>query len=210
MGSVGFVIGGLFMIAISHSLGDLLQGLFVTGFFGCMALVYLFYDRLYQRRLLRDSQRKRDDQVSHGFLHFLYCAFMDGYDPQRRRPNESQVAPPGPPVSNAALATPPTVSSPAAVVSSVPNTPARIQVGVDVNRASASQLSVLPGIDLARAEKAVSRRQHAGAFRTVEEFYEAAGVPEELRSFIRPLLIAPERGPIPNGDQRKPGRVIDV
>ena len=61
---------------------------------------------------------------------------------------------------------------------------------VDLNRAEAVELELLPGIGPKRAADILAYRQRAGGFRSVEELREAAGLSRGEIEVIRPLAIA--------------------
>ena len=59
---------------------------------------------------------------------------------------------------------------------------------LDVNRASADELRVLPGIGESRAAAAVAARDENGSFASLECFAQAAGLPEHVLDDISGLV----------------------
>ncbi|MBB2943305.1 hypothetical protein FB565_003018 [Actinoplanes lutulentus] len=88
--------------------------------------------------------------------------------------------------------------------SSHPTAPPPTAVSLDVARASAEQLSVLPGFDLARGRRVVAERSSQGGFRTVEDFIAAASLAPHEYVRIRGLVTCspPEQKPGGNTTDR--------
>lgn len=71
-------------------------------------------------------------------------------------------------------------------VDTLPDSP--LLLLVDVNRADASELSLLPGIGPALAERVIQRRQ-IQPFRYVEELREVVGIGPKTLDRLRPLVL---------------------
>lgn len=102
-------------------------------------------------------------------------------------------------------ATPPPAPSPGAPSS--PPEPSK----VDVNTATPSDLTRLPGIDLNRAATIISTRERSGSFPTPEAFAAAGDLAPHEFSRLRNLVVCgtgsrPQAPPQSGG----PGRVLDV
>jgi len=59
---------------------------------------------------------------------------------------------------------------------------------VNVNTASAEELSMLPGIGPARARAIVELRQHKGGFKRIEDLLEVKGIGEAGLAKLRPFV----------------------
>jgi len=63
---------------------------------------------------------------------------------------------------------------------------------VNINSASAQQLTALPGVGEKLAERIVEYRQKAGGFKSVQELMNVKGVGEKSSSNLQPYLTAGE------------------
>jgi len=63
---------------------------------------------------------------------------------------------------------------------------------VNINSASAQQLTALPGVGEKLAERIVEYRQKAGGFKSVQELMNVKGVGEKSFSKLQPYLTAGE------------------
>ena len=59
---------------------------------------------------------------------------------------------------------------------------------VNVNTASAEELSLLPGVGPARAKKIVELRQQRGGFKRVEDLLEVKGIGDASLAKLRPYI----------------------
>jgi competence protein ComEA len=59
---------------------------------------------------------------------------------------------------------------------------------LNVNTASAEELSLLPGVGPARAKKIVELRQQRGGFKRVEDLLEVKGIGEASLAKLKPYL----------------------
>ena len=59
---------------------------------------------------------------------------------------------------------------------------------VNVNTASAEELSLLPGVGPARAKKIIELRQQRGGFKRVEDLLEVKGIGEASLAKLRPYV----------------------
>ena len=59
---------------------------------------------------------------------------------------------------------------------------------VNVNTASAEELSLLPGVGPARAKKIIELRQQRGGFKRVEDLLEVKGIGEAGLAKLKPYL----------------------
>jgi len=68
--------------------------------------------------------------------------------------------------------------------------------GVDVNRATASELEALPGIGTVRARAILEAREARGGFGSVDELVEVKGIGERQLEKLRPLVrVGPRSEP---------------
>ncbi|MGI9667238.1 MAG: ComEA family DNA-binding protein [Acidimicrobiia bacterium] len=65
------------------------------------------------------------------------------------------------------------------------------EAGVDVNTASQSDLTQLPGVGPVLAQRIVDHRTDAGLFRTVEDLLDVAGIGEAKLATMRPHISNP-------------------
>lgn len=79
---------------------------------------------------------------------------------------------------------------------------------VNVNKATAGEIAVLHGINIAIAKKIVEHRNLNGPFKTIEEFLEVADVKEHFIPQIKEIITLSDddNGP---GDAPNEGRLID-
>ena len=85
---------------------------------------------------------------------------------------------------------------------------------IDINRASASEIAILPGINIAKAKKVVEYREKNGLFKDIDEFIKAAEVKEHFIDKIKQMSAV--RQPIEsndnnnnNDDDYSEGRIVD-
>ena len=77
-------------------------------------------------------------------------------------------------------------------VRAVPDAPA-LEVRLDLNRASASDLETLPGIGPALAARILALRRERGGFRSVEELGGVPRIGARLLASLRPLVTVGDR-----------------
>ncbi len=85
--------------------------------------------------------------------------------------------------------------TPDSTSAAVPLTPARLQLRLNPNTASASELELLPRIGPALAEKIVAYRGQAAeqpAFRTVEDLDRVPQIGAATVEALRPFLLLPQ------------------
>lgn len=81
---------------------------------------------------------------------------------------------------------------------------------VNINTATASEIAVLHGINIAVAKKAVEYRDLNGGFKSVEEFIEVAEVKEHFVQKIKDLVVLEENAPAPSSiEHPNDGRLLD-
>jgi competence ComEA-like helix-hairpin-helix protein len=71
---------------------------------------------------------------------------------------------------------------------------------VDINRAGAPELTLLPGVGPSKAERIVKWRQEHGPFHSLEELRKAAGISAKELAAIRSLVTLGEPIPEPPSD----------
>lgn len=80
---------------------------------------------------------------------------------------------------------------------------------IDVNSATASELSILPGINIVMAKKIVEHRDLNGLFKSEEEFIKVANVKEHFIPKIKSMIAIAKPSETPNNDDHFEGRVVD-
>lgn len=80
---------------------------------------------------------------------------------------------------------------------------------IDVNNSSASQIALLPGINIIMAKKIVEYRDANGFFKTVDDFLKVANVKEHFISKIKSAIVIGEPPAPKNDDDNDEGRIID-
>ena len=72
-------------------------------------------------------------------------------------------------------------------------------VSVDLNRASADELTSLPGIGIVRAQAIVLDRIRTGSFRTVADLERVDGLGADVVEVVRPFVVVqvPQNQPAP-------------
>lgn len=82
---------------------------------------------------------------------------------------------------------------------------------IDVNTASASELSILPGINIVKAKKIVEYREAKGLFKDEDDFIKVADVKNHFVSKIKKMIIVHkvEKKKV-FGDDDDGGRIVDI
>lgn len=80
---------------------------------------------------------------------------------------------------------------------------------IDVNYASADELSALPGINIIGAKKIVEYRNLNGLFQSEEDFIKAAGVKEHFIPKIKTMIIVGKTQDTPEFNDDNEGRIVD-
>lgn len=81
---------------------------------------------------------------------------------------------------------------------------------IDVNSATASELAILPGINIVSAKKLVEYRNLNGIFKSDEDFLNAANVKEHFVSKIKGMIVIGKPVEKPDEDDFDQGRIIDL
>lgn len=80
---------------------------------------------------------------------------------------------------------------------------------IDVNSATSSELSVLPGINIVMAKKIIEYRNTNGLFNTEDDFIKAANVKEHFVKKIKSMIVAGKPVEHNDDDDQFEGRVVD-
>ena len=80
---------------------------------------------------------------------------------------------------------------------------------IDVNTAAASELSILPGINIVLAKKIVEYRDKNGLFKDIDDFIKAAEVKEHFVSKIKNMIEVGKPSEDKPDDDNYEGRVVD-
>lgn len=80
---------------------------------------------------------------------------------------------------------------------------------IDVNFATASEISILPGINIVKAKKIIEYRDKNGLFKDVNEFLKVAEVKEHFIDKIKPMIIAGKPVEPKDNDDYLEGRIVD-
>lgn len=82
---------------------------------------------------------------------------------------------------------------------------------IDINSAAASQISILPGINIIMAKKIVEYRDTNGLFVSVDDFIQAANVKEHFIPKIKSMIVAGKPSYQNNvNDDDDEGRIVDI
>ncbi len=80
---------------------------------------------------------------------------------------------------------------------------------IDVNKATSSELSILPGINIVKAKKIVEYRDKNGLFNSVDDFLAVADVKVHFAEKIKPMVIAGKPEEKNDNDDYSEGRIVD-
>lgn len=80
---------------------------------------------------------------------------------------------------------------------------------IDVNNATASEIAILPGINIVMAKKIVEYRDANGFFKNDEEFLKVANVKEHFVSKIKIMIKFGSRPSPKDDDDNDEGRIVD-
>ena len=80
---------------------------------------------------------------------------------------------------------------------------------IDVNNATASEISILPGINIVMAKKIVEFRDTNGLFKNEEDFFKIANVKEHFIPKIKAMIKFGNKPTPKNDDDNDEGRIID-
>ena len=80
---------------------------------------------------------------------------------------------------------------------------------IDVNNSSASEISILPGINIVSAKKIVEYRNTNGLFKSEEDFLKVANVKEHFVQKIKSMIIIGSAPPSKKEEDIDQGRIID-
>lgn len=81
---------------------------------------------------------------------------------------------------------------------------------IDVNAATSSELSILPGINIVMAKKIIEYRDKNGLFASKEDFIEAANVKDHFIPKIKQMIIIGKPEDKSDGDDYYEGRIVDL
>ena len=80
---------------------------------------------------------------------------------------------------------------------------------IDVNFATASEIAILPGINIVGAKKIVEHRDLNGLFKSDEEFFAVANVKDHFVQKIKPMIIVGKQVEKSDDDELADGRIVD-
>ncbi len=80
---------------------------------------------------------------------------------------------------------------------------------IDVNNATASEIAILPGINIVMAKKIVEYRDANGLFKNDEEFLKVANVKEHFVSKIKTMIKFGSKPSPKDDDDNDEGRIVD-
>lgn len=81
---------------------------------------------------------------------------------------------------------------------------------INVNTATASELSILPGINIVMAKKIVEFRDTTRMFESVDDFITNSGVKSHFESKIRSMIVAEQPSVKKSNDDNDAGRIVDI
>ena len=80
---------------------------------------------------------------------------------------------------------------------------------IDINSATASEIAILPGINIVGAKKIVEHRDLNGLFKSDDEFFAVANVKAHFVQKIKPMIVVGKPVEKPEDDEYSDGRVVD-
>ncbi len=80
---------------------------------------------------------------------------------------------------------------------------------IDVNKATSSELSILPGINIVKAKKIVEYRDKNGLFNSVDDFIAVADVKVHFAEKIKPMIVTGKPEEKNDNDDYSEGRIVD-
>jgi len=81
---------------------------------------------------------------------------------------------------------------------------------IDINSASAQEISALPGLNLIMAKKAVSYRNKNGEFKSNDEFLNVTGVKDFFKPIISRMIVIKSASKPQAADIGESGRIVDL
>ena len=81
---------------------------------------------------------------------------------------------------------------------------------INVNTATASEISILPGINIVMAKKIIEHRNTKGLFNNENEFLEIAEVKEHFVEKVRSMITTAQSAKQNNNDDFDEGRIVDL
>ncbi len=80
---------------------------------------------------------------------------------------------------------------------------------IDVNNVTASELAILPGINIVMAKKIIEYRDANGLFKNFDDFIKVANVKEHFVEKIKPMVVFGEAQKPNEDDEYSEGRIVD-
>jgi competence ComEA-like helix-hairpin-helix protein len=80
---------------------------------------------------------------------------------------------------------------------------------IDVNTATASEIAILPGINIVGAKKIVEYRDLNGLFKSADDFFAVANVKDHFVHKIRPMIVVGKSVQMVDEDDYSEGRIVD-
>lgn len=80
---------------------------------------------------------------------------------------------------------------------------------IDINFATASEIAILPGINIVGAKKIVEHRDLNGLFKSDEEFFAVANVKDHFVQKIKPMIIVGKQIEKSDDEEHTDGRIVD-
>lgn len=81
---------------------------------------------------------------------------------------------------------------------------------IDVNTATSSEISILPGINIVKAKKIIEYRDKNGLFKSVDEFIAVAELKQHFVEKIKPMIVAGKPVEEKDNDDYSEGRIVDL
>ena len=81
---------------------------------------------------------------------------------------------------------------------------------IDVNFATASEIAILPGINIVGAKKIVEYRDLNGLFKSADDFFAVANVKDHFVHKIRPMIVVGKPVQKFDDDDYSEGRIVDL
>jgi competence ComEA-like helix-hairpin-helix protein len=80
---------------------------------------------------------------------------------------------------------------------------------IDINTATASEIAILPGINIVGAKKIVEYRDLNGLFKSADDFFAVANVKDHFVHKIRPMIVVGKSVQMVDEDAYSEGRIVD-
>ena len=81
---------------------------------------------------------------------------------------------------------------------------------LDINTCDENELSLVPGVGIILAKKAIAIRNERGRFQSVDDFIQSVGIREMQINTVKQHIVCSDDVPDQDANSRKRGRKIDL